>query len=192
VIHLSLRHHKGRDCRGWPSIRRKYGRKRATSGMSTDPLLVLYSLANPPKPMNWADDVDDEAADAPKIEERDEGNGIKVITEYRTNAEGKKVKVSLRTKNISFPSKHIFQYSSSHLSLQITRRIRRTLVTTKVNAAEAERKQWAKFGLEKGRAAGPHSSTTTVAESILLKMSAGNKHVSSTLKSYKVDSAEYI
>jgi hypothetical protein len=111
VIHLSLRHHKGRDCRGWPSIRRKYGRKRATSGMSTDPLLVLYSLTNPPKPMNWADDVDDEAADAPKIEERDEGNGIKVITEYRTNAEGKKVKVSLRTKNISFSPKSVFQYS---------------------------------------------------------------------------------
>lgn len=64
---------------------------------------------------------------------------------------------------------------------QITRRIKRTLVTTKVNAAEAERKQWTKFGKEKGRAAGPHSSTTTVGESILLKMSAGNKHVSAKM-----------
>lgn len=44
--------------------------------------------------MNWADDVDDDVAqDAPRVEERDEGNGIKVITEYRTNPEGKKVKV---------------------------------------------------------------------------------------------------
>lgn len=60
---------------------------------------------------------------------------------------------------------------------QITRRVRRTLITTKVNAAEAERKQWTKFGKEKGRSTGPHSSTTTVGESILLKMSAGNKHV---------------
>jgi hypothetical protein len=56
---------------------------------------LTHSLANPPKPMNWADDVDEEVSpDAPKIEERDEGNGIKVITEYRTNPEGKKVKVS--------------------------------------------------------------------------------------------------
>lgn len=34
--------------------------------------------------------------DAPKIEERDEGNGVKVIIEYRTNPEGKKVKVRNR------------------------------------------------------------------------------------------------
>lgn len=113
------------------------------------PAAIDQSLANPPKHMNWADDVDDDVTpDAPKIEERDEGNGIKVITEYRVNPEGKKVK--------------------------ITRRIRRTLVTTKVNAVEAERKQWTKFGQEKGRASGPHSSTTSVGESILLKMSAGN------------------
>lgn len=46
--------------------------------------------------MNWADDVDDDVSpDAPKIEERDEGNGIKVITEYRVNPEGKKVKVGV-------------------------------------------------------------------------------------------------
>ena len=44
--------------------------------------------------MNWADDVDEEVTPAaPKIEERDEGNGIKVITEYRTNPDGKKIKV---------------------------------------------------------------------------------------------------
>lgn len=41
--------------------------------------------------MNWADEFDED--DAPRIEERDEGNGVKVITEYRTNADGKKVKV---------------------------------------------------------------------------------------------------
>lgn len=101
--------------------------------------------------MNWADDEDDDVhADAPRIEERDEGNGIKVITEYRLNADGKKVK--------------------------ITRRVRRTLVTSKLNAVEAQRKQWTKFGQEKGRASGPHSSTTSVGESQLLKMSAGNRN----------------
>ncbi|CAO1634915.1 unnamed protein product [Parajaminaea phylloscopi] len=105
----------------------------------------------PPKAsMNWADDVDDDVSpDAPKIEERDEGNGIKVIVEYRTNAEGKRVKV--------------------------TRRIRRTLVKTTVNAAEAERKRtWVKFGQEKNKPAGPHSSTTTVGENVQLKLQAAS------------------
>lgn len=32
--------------------------------------------------------------DVPKVEEKDEGNGVKVIVEYRTNPEGKRVKVS--------------------------------------------------------------------------------------------------
>ncbi|KAN0062916.1 translation initiation factor eIF3 subunit g [Thecaphora frezii] len=106
---------------------------------------------DPTKPsMNWADDVDDDVSpDAPKIEERDEGNGVKVIIEYRTNADGEKVK--------------------------ITRRIKRTLIKTKVNHDVAERKTWTKFGQEKGRAPGPHSSTTTVGENVLLKMGAGNK-----------------
>jgi translation initiation factor 3 subunit G len=47
-------------------------------------------------------------------------------------------------------------------------------VTSKVNAAEAERKTWAKFGQESGRAAGPHSSTTTVGENVALKFAAGS------------------
>ncbi|CAO1622417.1 unnamed protein product [Jaminaea pallidilutea] len=107
--------------------------------------------AQPPKSsMNWADDVDEEVSpDAPKTEERDEGNGVRVIVEYRTNPEGKKVK--------------------------ITRRVRRTLVKTTVNAAEAERKHnWVKFGAEKNRAAGPHSSTTTIGENVQLKLSAAS------------------
>lgn len=102
------------------------------------------------KPMNWADDFDEDASNGlPKIEERDEGNGIKVVTEYRLNADGKKVK--------------------------ITRRIKRTLVKTKVNHEVAERKTWVKFGQEKGKPAGPQSATTTIGENVMLKMSAGNK-----------------
>ncbi|CEH19469.1 eukaryotic translation initiation factor [Ceraceosorus bombacis] len=116
----------------------------------------MAPVADPaPKPIDWADDgdIDDDAIPPvtpglPPREERDEGNGVKVIVEYKFNPEGKKVK--------------------------ITRRIRRTLVTTKVNAAEAERKTWAKFGQEKGRKAGPHSSTTTVGENVALKFSAGS------------------
>lgn len=46
------------------------------------------------KPMNWADEFDEPVdGDAPRIEERDEGNGVKVVIEYRTNADGNKVKV---------------------------------------------------------------------------------------------------
>lgn len=83
----------------------------------------------------------------PRVETRDEGNGIQVVTEYRTNADGKKVKV--------------------------TRRIKRTLVSTKVNHVVAERKTWAKFGLEKSAAPGPHSGTTSIGANVQIKLTAG-------------------
>lgn len=106
--------------------------------------------------MNWADDVDEDVQPI-SITEKDEGNGIKVITEIRMNSEGKKVK--------------------------ITRRIKRTLKTSTVSPEVASRKGLAKFGQEKGRKAGPHSSTTTVGENVQLKMSAGGaKNVSSWLE----------
>ncbi|KAJ1025010.1 hypothetical protein NDA18_004296 [Ustilago nuda] len=102
------------------------------------------------KPMNWADEFDEDLApgEAAHIEERDEGNGVKVVIQYRTNADGNKVKV--------------------------TRRIKRTLVKSKVNHQVAQRKNWSKFGQEKGKAPGPHSATTTIGENVILKMSAGN------------------
>lgn len=39
----------------------------------------------------------------------------------------------------------------------------------------AERKNWAKFGQEKGNKPGPDRATTTVGENVSLKLSAGNK-----------------
>jgi len=96
---------------------------------------------------SWADDVDD--FDQPKIEESIDANGIRTIVEYTTNEEGKKVK--------------------------ITRRIKRTLQRSLVEHAVAERKQWAKFGAEKGKKTGPDRATTTVGENVGLKLSAGNK-----------------
>ena len=39
----------------------------------------------------------------------------------------------------------------------------------------AERKNWAKFGQEKGNKPGPDRATTTVGENVMLKLSAGNK-----------------
>lgn len=44
-----------------------------------------------------------------------------------------------------------------------------------VQHAVAERKNWAKFGRERGNKPGPDRSTTTVGENIQLKLSAGNK-----------------
>ncbi|PWN23057.1 translation initiation factor 3, RNA-binding subunit [Microstroma glucosiphilum] len=119
--------------------------------MSPSVDVATSSGPQPPRSsMNWADDVEDDVSpDVPKVEEKDEGNGVKVIVEYRTNPEGKRVK--------------------------ITRRIRRTLIKTTVNEAEAERKTWTKFGAEKNRPSGPHSSTTTIGENVQLKLSAGNK-----------------
>lgn len=110
--------------------------------------------------MNWADDEAEDSGrwyhyessrlttgNGARVETRDEGNGVTVVTEYRTNAEGKKVKV--------------------------TRRIKRTLISTKVNHVVAERKNWAKFGLEKNAAAGPHSGTTSIGANVQIKLTAG-------------------
>jgi translation initiation factor 3 subunit G len=75
-----------------------------------------------------------------------------VIVEYKTNEMGKKVKV--------------------------TRKIRMHLVKERVHRAVAERKQWAKFGLEAGKPPGPDVSTTTVGEKVFLRLSAGGSRAS--------------
>lgn len=110
-----------------------------------------------PKAANWADDDTEDgactfrathaASSSPRVEVRDEGNGVQTVIEYRTNADGKPVKV--------------------------TRRIKRTLVSTRVNHDVAERKQWAKFGLEKNSAAGPHGGTTSIGANVQVKLTAG-------------------
>lgn len=88
------------------------------------------------------------ASSQPRIETRDEGNGIHTVIEYRTNAEGKQVKV--------------------------TRRIKRTLISTRVNHDVAERKGWAKFGLEKSATEGPQSSTTSIGANVQVKLAPGS------------------
>lgn len=55
--------------------------------------------------------------------------------------------------------------------MKTTRRIRTTVNTEKVNPRVAERKGWAKFGLEKGHAAGPSFDTTSVGENIIFRPS---------------------
>jgi hypothetical protein len=67
---------------------------------------------------------------------------------------------------------HLWPFLSSD---QITRRIKRTLQKSLVEHAVAERKTWAKFGLEKGNKPGPDRATTTVGETVFLKLTPGNK-----------------
>jgi len=96
---------------------------------------------------SWADDVDD--LDEFKPSDTIDANGIRTIIEFTTNENGKRVK--------------------------ITRRIKRTLQTSLVDHVVAERKQWAKFGADKGKKPGLDKATTTIAERVELKLSAGNK-----------------
>jgi hypothetical protein len=58
---------------------------------------------------------------------------------------------------------------------KVTRKIRRVEKRTLVNHKVAERKNWPKFGAEKGKKPGPDNATTTVGENVTLKLVAGNK-----------------
>ncbi|KAJ2516826.1 translation initiation factor eIF3 subunit g [Coemansia sp. RSA 2049] len=97
---------------------------------------------------SWADDVDESQQESPSSLEPQVINnedGTKTVIEYRTNGDGKKVK--------------------------LTRRIRVKVVQEHVNRAVAERKKWAKFGAEEGSAPGPNISSTTLTEQVTLKLS---------------------
>ncbi|TFY51385.1 hypothetical protein EVG20_g11024 [Dentipellis fragilis] len=96
---------------------------------------------------SWADDVDE--LEQPKTEDFVDENGIRTTIEYAVNEDGKKVK--------------------------ITRRTKRTLQKSLVEHAVAEHKTWSKFGHEKGNKPGPDRATTTVGENVFLKLSQGNK-----------------
>lgn len=57
----------------------------------------------------------------------------------------------------------------------MTRRIKTTVVREHVNPQVAERRTWAKFGLEKGNAPGPSFDTTSVGENIAFRPSVNWK-----------------
>ncbi|EPS93472.1 hypothetical protein FOMPIDRAFT_1039080 [Fomitopsis schrenkii] len=105
------------------------------------------ATATTPK-TSWADDVD-ELEQPTKSEDYVDENGVRTTVEYVVNDDGKKVK--------------------------ITRKIKRVLQKAVVDHTVAERKNWAKFGQEKGSKPGPDRATTTVGENVALKLSAGNK-----------------
>ncbi|KAJ1914729.1 translation initiation factor eIF3 subunit g [Mycoemilia scoparia] len=90
---------------------------------------------------SWADD-DGSVLPSPVVTVDDKG--IKTVIEYKINEEGKKFKV--------------------------TKRIETKVIKREVNKSVAERKEWRKFGLERGNAPGPNTDTTTTGENIYLKL----------------------
>ncbi|PWW80583.1 translation initiation factor 3, RNA-binding subunit [Tuber magnatum] len=108
---------------------------------------------------NWADDEEfDDPSVLPPQQVVNNPDGTKTVITYRFNDNGKKVKT--------------------------TRKIRTTIVKEHVNPRVAERKEWAKFGAEKGHSRGPDLSTTSVGENIIFRPSTNWKSTS------KEDNAE--
>ena len=99
---------------------------------------------------DWADDEDfDDPSVLPPQQVISNKDGTKTVISYRFNDDGKKVKT--------------------------TRKIKTTIIKEHVNPRVAERKSWAKFGLEKGHAAGPSLDTTSVGENITFRPSVNWK-----------------
>ncbi|GAD95969.1 eukaryotic translation initiation factor 3 subunit EifCg, putative [Paecilomyces variotii No. 5] len=109
---------------------------------------TMSKLAN--RAADWADDEEfDDPSALPAQQVITNKDGTKTVISYRFNDEGKKVKV--------------------------TRKIKTTVVKEHVNPKVAERRQWSKFGLEKGHAPGPSFDTTSVGENIIFRPSVNWK-----------------
>ncbi|EEQ31743.1 translation initiation factor eIF3 subunit g [Microsporum canis] len=107
-------------------------------------------MAQPAKGADWADDEDfDDANALPPQQVLTNKDGTKTVISYRFDDDGRKVKT--------------------------TRRIRTTVVKEHVNPRVAERRAWAKFGLEKGHPPGPSFDTTSVGENIIFRPSVNWK-----------------
>ncbi|MCJ1484894.1 translation initiation factor eIF3 subunit g, partial [Schaereria dolodes] len=103
----------------------------------------MSKLANRP---DWADDEEfDDSSTLPPQQITNNKDGTKTIISYRFADDGKRIKT--------------------------TRRVRTTVVRETVNPRVAERRQWAKFGLEKSHPAGPSFDTTSVGENIIFRPS---------------------
>lgn len=70
-----------------------------------------------------------------------------------------------------------YKIDDSGRRVKITRKTRTTVHKEVVNPLVAERRSWSKFGLEKGKPAGPQPDTTSVGENIVFKPSRDWKNV---------------
>ena len=103
----------------------------------------------------WAEDVSDNEANDP--------NAIPAPV-TTVNKDGTKTTVS-------------YKIDDSGRKVKVTRKTRTTVHREKVNPEVAERRTWAKFGLEKGKSKGPQADTTTVGENIVFRPSRDWKAV---------------
>nr|KAK5442174.1 translation initiation factor eIF3 subunit g [Exophiala xenobiotica] len=104
---------------------------------------------------DWADDVSeseqiDPSALPPPVTTVNK-DGTKTTISYRLDDQGRKIKV--------------------------TRKTRTTVHKERVNPIVAERREWSKFGLEKGKPKGPQPDTTSVGENIVFRPSRDWKNV---------------
>lgn len=98
---------------------------------------------------DWAEEEDEDSLQLPQQTITKNKDGTETIVSWSFREDGKKVKT--------------------------TRRIKKTTIKTIVNPRVAERKQWAKFGAEKGKPNGPQTDTTSVAENIVFRPTANWK-----------------
>lgn len=68
-----------------------------------------------------------------------------------------------------------YRFNDEGKKVKVTRKIKTTVVKEHVNPKVAERRQWSKFGLEKGHAPGPSFDTTSVGENIIFRPSVNWK-----------------
>ncbi|EWC47230.1 eukaryotic translation initiation factor 3 subunit G [Drechslerella stenobrocha 248] len=94
----------------------------------------------------WAEDDEfDDPNSLPQNEIINNPDGTKTTITYRLLENGKKIKT--------------------------TRKIKISIIKERVNPRVAERREWAKFGKEKGHGPGPDLTTTTIGENIIFKPS---------------------
>ena len=122
-------------------------------------------MSNAPGRTDWAEDDEPDLATAlppPQVTRNKDGSET-VVTIF-LNDDGKRVKR--------------------------TQRIKRTTIKKYEKPGVAERRQWAKFGPEAGRAAGPHPDTTTLGENIIFRPTVGFKPGGVVEKSAEEDKKE--
>ncbi|EGW32632.1 uncharacterized protein SPAPADRAFT_61692 [Spathaspora passalidarum NRRL Y-27907] len=112
---------------------------------------------------SWADAGDEYSAPADVITNPD---GTKTVITFRTNQDGKKVKV--------------------------TQRIREVKVQEKVHPLIAQRKNWHKFGKEKNSPPGPDTSTTQLGEKVELKLGLAWKQAEKDEASEKAQARAHV
>lgn len=99
---------------------------------------------------DWAEDDEEESPiTLPQPQITKNKDGTETIVTFSIREDGKKVKT--------------------------TRRIRKIVHREVVNPRVAERREWAKFGLEKGKPTGPQTDTTSVAENIIFRPTVNYK-----------------